>query len=303
MGDICVRVSRNIQMPLSSEYTQRQVVQFLQRAYEHIWSSKPWPQTLTDELTATIAANTNYVVIPKLYQSIVRAYDDRGRDIRIVGTMEYADFTQLEARTDTNLRYLSPFGYQGVLTQMSTTEAVKVISDSATDATANAISVTLRGLNSVGELIAQTATVNGTTGVAFSASNSRIDSVGKNKSTVGTISITNNAGSATYATIGPNEGSPKYPRYRANITPSGAVTFNYIAKLRFVPFLNLNDYAIFDMDAALESKATELAHMEHRNVEAVQMWRATAMDDLDELVRREINSDGSVEIMAPMRRG
>lgn len=298
------RVARNLHIPVTGEYVDRQIKQFINRTYRETWDMELWPQLITAPTSLTITSGNTSFTLPKHISQIVRAYNPTtflNYSIRVLGMPEFSDATALTTEPGEGLLEIAPYGPQGVLVQLASTQLVKAKSSSASDTTALAIQVLIKGLDSNSELYAEAVTLNGTTAVATTAQFSEIHSVSKNKNTAGQILILDNAAAVTQATIGPFEQSPVYATYRINQTLTSSMTFTYVGKRRFQPLINNLDIPFLDMDVALESGATALGFMENRDPANATIWVAKHTADLDELRRRELNM-GEVKLMAPAER-
>ena len=305
---LCQRVARYLQQPVTGAYVDRQIVQFINETYREIWDMDMWPQTVTAPTVVTLAAGSNEFVLPKSTQSILRAYQsdatgetsDRN-EIRILGMVEFAD-AQVQPFGGNFLWQIAPFGSSGTLAQPEQAEQLNVYSTSAQDLLTSSIAVYLKGEDSTGEVIGESVLLNDQIPVLTVLSYAVLYNVSKTKNTDGTVLVKDNANTVTLATIGKTEPSPLYTRYRTNVAPTSDTPFTIVGKRRFVPMIDNADTAFCDMDLALVSGAVARAWAEAREMELAAQWNSKFQNDLGELKRRELNADGSIEMMVPSLR-
>jgi hypothetical protein len=300
-GQLKNEVARKLSVPVGGDYANTQIRDFLQRRYRHLWDIQNWPATL-ELVTVTVAANANFFVLPKRYETALALLNNTSRgDTNDFSLVEFAR-RNLQDTTDTwpAVSELAPMQTFGVEVQPAATSVITVLSSSSSDTSKQ---IFVRGLSG-GEVRTEVITTNasnGTTTVNGSISFTEIQAVSKlSVPTAGVITI--KAGSTVLGTIAPAETSPQYKRYRVTPTGATAQTLTVVAKRRFVPFANNADVAVVDMDAALIHGATADGWMEHRQYDMAQSEESAFMQAYDQLVARELNLAGHVETWGPVGR-
>lgn len=305
LGHLINRVARNVQVEPTDRYASVQIVNFLNQVYQQVWDAELWPYT-KEEYTATVTANTDKFVLPKRYADIIRAWDaSSGVPVRVLDIESVIEMDVDNSGNASAVRYeMAPTGQTGVLNQLSSASIIKVSSSATAD---TSVEIYVRGIDASGNAIDETITLNasdGTTVVSGSISFTTVVAVAKGTvPTSGTITLTDNAGTTTVATISPTEKSPIYRQYRLSYTPVTALSVDLLCKQRFTPFLNNLDVPFMEMDNALIAGATALCWDEMRNPELARQWEARYQNYLSELRQRELNQSGQVELMVPHMRG
>lgn len=238
--DIADLVAGELQLQIGQAYETNVILPKLNLAYETVWNFTDW-SALTKVDQATVAANTSVLVLPKKYgQLIYNLSTDMSSNLASYETLERQLVSILRMgrvrwMQEYDPQYSATFlGEQAVLVQPTSANAPKIVSTSASDV---AVKVHIEGYLS-GEPVMGTATLTGTTPVALSQTFDEITSIGKSDKTVGGVTITNNAGTVTYATLATWERNPFYAAYQIDSKVSTASTVYIIARRRFVPFLH-----------------------------------------------------------------
>lgn len=295
-GQLQNEVARNLSAT-NSTYKDTQVRDFLNAAYQDIWERAEWP-SLMSTATVTVAANANTFVLGKKQYVAVRVYQGSTYNLIQRSLSDHMDET-FDASTGTTGDDVTHLGDVGVLVDLSSSQIPKVKSSSASDTTQV---VFLKGTTSTGAVVGETVTLSGTSPVAFANTYTSIESVSKGANTVGVITLTDNAGTTTLATIDPQETSPRYGKYRLGTTPATSTDYTVVQRRRFLPFLHTYDTPFMEMDEALRLGAEWRGWREARQFDVANLTRAMFVEELDRLVSREIVNDGSIEVWSPIYR-
>lgn len=288
--DIADAVSSQLQLQIGQPYQANVILPMQNRAYERVWNYTDW-SSLTKVDTATVKAGTSVLVLPKKYGRLIY-------NLSTTQSSNSASYETLEHQLVSLLRmgrvrwlqeydpaYNAAFlGEQCVLVQPATAQAPKVVSSSASDTSQK---VHIEGwLN--GEMTMATVTLTGATPVASSVQFDEITSIGKSGDTVGTITVTSNSGSVTYATMAPWERNPFYCAYQLDAQVSADTSVYIIARKRFVPFLHYMSAPFMDKIALpLIDMTTDLCMAEMRQQDYGGYFGQRAMLALKEIANEQ----------------
>jgi len=134
----------------------------------------------------------------------------------------------------------------GVATRLAVADTIDVVSNAAGDAGDSTLSVTVEGYSG-GIWTKETYALNGTTKVSGSTTfDAREIYVSKQKDTTGTITVTENSGSTTLVTLGPDERMARFKIMTLYPEPASAITI-YLEYYTTIPTLeNDSDVPIFN---------------------------------------------------------
>jgi len=145
-----------------------------------------------------------------------------------------------------NPRFYRTWEHEGVATRLATADKIDVVSASASDAGDSDLAVTVLGYVS-GILTRETYALNGTTKVSGTNTfDAREIWVSKQKDTTGVITVSENSGSTTIVTLGPDERSPRFKVVTLYPEPSSAITISLEYYSRIPTLENDSDSPIFN---------------------------------------------------------
>lgn len=276
-------VASQMQLQVGQAYETNVILPKLNRVYEEIWHYTDWSSLVVVD-TATIASGTSILVLPKKYDKLIyslptsdngstASYDTLERQLVSVLRMGRIRWLQ-----EYDPAYGATFiGEQAVLVQPTSANAPKVVSSSASDVTQK---VHIEGRLS-GEMVQATITLTGTSAVASSVQFDEITSIAKSGTTAGTITVTSNAGTTTYATMASWETSPFYSAYKLDTAVTPATSINIIAHKRFVPFLHYMSVPFMDkLSGPLIDGTVDLCMSEMRQQDYAGYYRQRMMQRL-----------------------
>jgi len=149
--------------------------------------------------------------------------------------------------TDTgNPRLYRLWENEGVATRLAVADTIDIVSSSTSDAGDSNLAITVEGY--VGGIwTKETYALNGTTAVSGTNTfDAREIYVSKQKDTTGTITVTENSGSTTLVTLGPDERVARFKVMTLYPEPSSAISI-YLEYYTRIPELeNESDVPIFD---------------------------------------------------------
>jgi len=155
---------------------------------------------------ATVASQEFYALSPLVDTSkLIIIYNPT--DQTFISGMTEMEFRRYEPGPSTGSPYLYRLvGFSPVLTQPTTASVLDLVSTSASD---TAVIVTVQGLDSAGILFTEEVTTNGLTVVSTSTSVSKVLSLSKATTSIGTISVS--AGATVLVKIAPRDRSVQHP--------------------------------------------------------------------------------------------
>jgi len=274
-------------------YALQTIPRFIQERYRRIWDADNWNDLVGNTYLAPIAANGNSFVLPKQYGAVVKAYNAAtGGPISIKDFITFGDdaFTIVTNLNPTNdFTTMARMASQGVFTQLTAPQNVKVVSANAGDTA----TIWISGTDINGEVLGETLTLNGLTPVVSSLTYKAITTISKTLiPTKGIITITDNTGNAL-GTLGQWETSPEYRVYRLNGNTSQSSTIQCIVKKSFVPMLHTFDVPFMEMDDCLIFGATADAWREHKQLDLAIKADADFEEAMALLKDKEFEEEGS----------
>ncbi len=216
------------------------VKNYINYAYQDIWSRKHWSFSLRSGTLSTTAGTMDYGLSDEVEQIVdMRDADGEAR----LGELSWPDFDDVipNPTQQSTPNYYIPNGVLGVRDQLGVTAStVGVISTSTADTSSQQVLIygLLAGAQQVVAL-----TCNGTTAQGNSATFTRIDRIVKATTSVGVIRVFANTASAgiacTFATIKPDALATEY--FHVSVYPMGAATLSYRYKKRAFDMVQTSD--------------------------------------------------------------
>ena len=299
-GQIRDRVAYNCQVLTTDKYALQTIPRFIQQRYRRIWDADNWNHLVGQTYLATIAPNGNSFVLPKQYGAVLKAYNaSTGGPISIKDFVTFGDdaFTIVLNLNPTNdFTAMARMATQGVFTQLTTPQTVKVVSSAADTST-----VWVAGTTSTGEIQGESIVLTGLTPVVSTLTYATINTISKTQiPTLGIITITDSLGNPL-GTLGQWETSPEYRVYRLNGQTDQAATVNCIVKKSFVPMLHTFDVPFMEMDDCLIYGATADAWREHKQLELAAKADADFDTAYGLLMTKEFEEEGSMFLLPLLR--
>lgn len=297
-GNLVNSVATKLQVLSTDFYATKSIPVWVQERYKKIWDSDNWNDICGTTYQAVIAANGVSFVLPKQYAAVLKAYNYRtGGPISIRDFVTFGDdaFTIVTNLNPTNdFTTMARMATQGVYTQLTSAQTVKILSSSTLD---KGVTIYVSGLDSNGELIAEsivTNASNGTTPVVSTKTYTTISKISKTLiPTAGIITLTD-ASNASLGTIGSWETSPEYRVYRLNGVTSQQSQIQTIVKLAFVPMTNNFDVPFMEMDKAIIYGACADAWEEHRQIDLAAEARTNYEAAMADMRMREFEEEGEI---------
>lgn len=288
---------------------------YLNSRYKTLYE-KLVPAKTMDIFNVTVSANAYEVTFPKYIGLIFRVVDNgtssQGDSVYLIDPAAYSDKvvairnlfrTFLEFEEDTPCG--TALGVSNVFAQPATgnpatavTLTVKSSSTQDASGQTGAVTVFLRGMNQNMEVITESLTTNGTTGVNSSNYYLYLNVVSKTGPSVGIISVFDST-SNSLATINTWEVSPEYQRVKLEVAPTTPSQYNVTAQKAFVPMLNFADVPAFDCCEALVSGATQDIFIEGKQLEDAQQFAEKFKDDSNNLEKKYVETSGNSKLMLP----
>ena len=194
------------------------------RLGQHAWPFMRYPSAAT----ITVVAGTQRYSLHQEYGRGISFYNETlGRAMNEIPWREtlyeaenYDDTTDSATPLDFQIA-----GTQQVKTQLSSNQTVKIVSSSASDASA-AKAVTVTGETASGDITSESITPNGLTAAAGTITWARIDRVTKAADWVGTMSL-KAADDTVLTTLYPTENGRTYRVFELLVSPSEGATIRY----------------------------------------------------------------------------
>ena len=204
---------------------------FRNRNFNHNWNFLKQKTTF-----ATVDGTSDYVLGREVDRiALIR---QTTTPAKLVQLTDEKFFEFIPDPTDTgNPRFYRQWVTEGVATRLATADTLDVVSDNAGDAGDSTLAVTISGyVGGIWE--SETYQLNGVTPVTGSKTfQARELIVSKQKDTTGTITVTENSGSTSLVTLGPDERTPRFKVVSLYPIPSSAITMS-VEYYTTIPTLN-----------------------------------------------------------------
>lgn len=219
---------------------------YINRRYFDILRRINWNISNYDYTITTVAGQKDYALPQDFHHAIGASIPTANRELQELDSINalYHSFTDEINSTGDPYRYVI---FEDVVqTQPSSASQVTVVSSNSADTTQQ---VLVRGISNNAE-ITEAVTLNGTSSQTTSASFTRIKGISKDGDTTGYITVT--AGSDTLSILNPKDKVARYKVVRLHPTPTTALTVNLPYSIKPYSLVEDEDYAIIDIDDALE---------------------------------------------------
>lgn len=286
-SNLRLNVGNNVQ-DTSSE-TATLIGRFINTAYNDVLRRFNWDVYSYDYEVSLVAGTQDYI-LPR----------DFGEETYVLDATNNSEIT-FKSLQQTIQDHASSYSQNGTVSnydiiekrfnnQPSSASVITAVSDSGDDTTQK---IVIRGISGNVEKV-ESIELTGTSAIAGSTLFSRIISISKSASTIGTVTLTSNSGAVTNAEISPEEIDYKRKFIRVFQKPASAATLQITYKINPLPLSDDNDIPLVDADL-LEAGGTMYAWRYKRQMAKAQEWERTFEKEITQAIWRQENSDNRVQ--------